>query len=136
MTVDESASENERFKQIVSELVAAARNRAGNAEALSARLQQLGISSERGARYSVSAVSNWVQGRTMPPADVFLAVASIGQQSIDEALGQRGDETTAELQATVARLQAEMMNLYSRLGVPYEPGGSGEPASDLTGTDG
>lgn len=140
----QAAKEPERFRAAVSGLVEAARNEAGNAEALAARLQDLGIVRDQGKRYSVSAISNWVQGRTMPPGDVLLAVAYVGGQSIDaKILGTA--ETTAEaaaadgqLKAELARLQAEVMHLYSRMGEPYERATDSPSApntSQRTGTD-
>jgi transcriptional regulator with XRE-family HTH domain len=128
------------WRAIVGDLVDTARRSAGNGEALAQQLERLGVTGERG-RYSMSAISNWVKGRTMPPADVLLAVAVVSGQSLDTKLGEHasvnGNQEVDGLKAEVARLQAEMMHLYSRVGEPYERSDSGEPpGAARTGTDG
>jgi len=126
------------WREIVGELVDTARRSAGNGEALAQQLEQLGVSGER-SRYSMSAISNWVKGRTMPPADVLLAVALVSGQSLDAKLNeQRGtNEEVDDLKAELARLQAEMMHLYSKIGEPYERTDTREmPPEPPTGTDG
>ena len=129
MESDLAQQDNSRYRAVVSDVVAAARKKVGGSEALSVRLLELGVKSERGDRYSVSAVSNWVQGRTMPPADVFLAVADVGDQSIDSAVGAVDQDLVVdELRSTVARLQAEMANLHTQLDIPY--GGDQTNVSD------
>ncbi|MGH7918779.1 MAG: hypothetical protein ACREQM_02410 [Candidatus Dormibacteraceae bacterium] len=64
---------------LVRRVLQAARTHAGNAEKLAAQLQDLGIAGEHGRAYSQSAVSNWIRGRTMPPADVLVAAAEIAK---------------------------------------------------------
>lgn len=140
------SSQTAHFRAVVSAVVERARNSAGNAEALSAQLQDIGIGGENGARYSVSAISNWVQGRTMPPGDVLLAVAFAGNESLDDQLfgtttkpaaGAAPQGEDDELRTEVARLQAEIMHLYSRIGEPYQRDTSSadDEHGRMTGTD-
>ena len=115
------------WKAVVGELVDDARRAAGNGEALSQELENLGVTGERGSRYSMSAISNWVKGRTMPPADVVLAVALVSGQSLDGKLLAHGhhpptgteSEDVDNLKTEIARLRTEMMHLYKRVGEPY-----------------
>ncbi|MDQ6899549.1 MAG: hypothetical protein M3072_08585 [Candidatus Dormibacteraeota bacterium] len=53
------------------------------------RLEELGVRGEGGARYSESAISNWIKGRAMPPAHVLLAAARLADISVDQKLGLR-----------------------------------------------
>lgn len=133
----DSLSEPARLRSIVSELVVAARTKAGNAERLAAALEGLGVGGERGP-YSISAVSNWVQGRTMPPADVLLAVSLVAEESIDQRLRPQGalsrDDDDSQLRSEVARLQAEMRHLYARIGEPYDDQASVGDGARKTGT--
>ena len=132
------------WRAIVGELVENARRAAGNGEALAQQLEALGVRGERGSRYSMSAISNWVKGRTMPPADVLLAVAVTSGQSLDAKLVQHlgdgqgsGGGDIDGLRAEVARLQAEMIHLYGQIGQPYERNTAVEPgvSTARTGTD-
>ena len=133
------------WRAIVGELVEDARKAAGNGEALAQQLEALGVRGERGARYSLSAISNWVKGRTMPPADVLLAAAVTSGQSLDAKLAERVDGAASAkdqggletLQAEVARLQAEMINLRSQIGQPVERSTAvdAEESTARTGTD-
>lgn len=132
------------WRVLVGKFIDDGRRAAGNGEALSQELEKLGVGGDRGGRYSMSAISNWVKGRTMPPADVLLAVALVSNQSLDGLVpGRQGGvvtdgEDVTQLKSELARLQAEMMHLYSRVGEPYE---RSEPtAADVdtlrsTGTD-
>jgi transcriptional regulator with XRE-family HTH domain len=63
-----------------------ARRAAGGGAALAAALQTANVGPDSGA-YSVSAISNWIKGRTRPPADVLLAAASLYRISLDGPLG-------------------------------------------------
>ncbi len=134
------------WRAIVGELVDAARKEAGNGEALAQQLEALGVGGEKGGRYSMSAISNWVKGRTMPPADVLLAVAVVSGQSLDGKLAAHGHQLpgnagdgreTDGLKTELARLRAEMMHLYSRVGEPYDrdEGDAASGNSTRTGTD-
>lgn len=69
-----------------------ARRAAGGGAALAAALQTANVGPDSGA-YSVSAISNWIKGRTRPPADVLLAAAALYGISLDGPLGL--DATTA-----------------------------------------
>ncbi|HET7415181.1 MAG TPA: DUF5919 domain-containing protein [Arthrobacter sp.] len=90
-----------------------ARRSAGGGAALAAALKGAGVGPDAGA-YSMSAVSNWIKGRTRPPADVVLAAASLYGLSVDGALGLTSRESPAasqgtdmdELRASVKRLEA------------------------------
>jgi outer membrane murein-binding lipoprotein Lpp len=86
---------------------------------LAAALKGAGVGPDTGA-YSESAVSNWIKGRTRPPADVVLAAAALHGLSLDAALGgtpasgetpsmSRASSDVDDLRAAVARL--EMMVL-------------------------
>ena len=133
------------WRAIVGELVEDARKAAGNGEALAQQLEALGVRGERGARYSMSAISNWVKGRTMPPADVLLAAAVTSGQSLDAKLaehingaaGGRDQSGIEGLRAEVARLQAEMINLRGQIGQPVERSTAvdAEESTARTGTD-
>ncbi len=63
-----------------------ARRGAGGGAALAAALQDANVGPDSGA-YSVSAISNWIKGRTRPPADVLLAAAALYGISLDKPLG-------------------------------------------------
>jgi transcriptional regulator with XRE-family HTH domain len=114
------------WRAIVGKFVDDGRRTVGNGEALAQELEKLGVGGDKGGRYSMSAISNWVKGRTMPPADVLLAVAMVSNQSLDglvpgRAAGAAADgEDVGQLKTELARLQAEMMHLYSRVGEPYD----------------
>ncbi|MEM9655862.1 MAG: hypothetical protein AAGA65_27500 [Actinomycetota bacterium] len=113
------------WRAIVGKFIDEGRRTVGNGEALAQELEKLGVGGDKG-RYSMSAISNWVKGRTMPPADVLLAVAMVSNQSLDglvpgRTAGAAGEgEDVGQLKTELARLQAEMMHLYSRVGEPYE----------------
>lgn len=133
------------WRAIVGELVDDARRAAGNGEALAQQLEALGVRGDRGSRYSMSAISNWVKGRTMPPADVLLAVSVTSGQSLDAKLHQHLGGTQASstddldgLRAEVARLQAEMIHLYGQVGQTYDRDSAAgtEGSASRTGTDG
>ncbi len=121
----------------VREILEEARRTVGTGPLFAARLEELGVGPENG-RYSESAISNWINGRTMPPADVLLAAATIAGISLDERLlGQPpspGSSETAPWRDAVDRLQtqldalrSDLIELYGRLGFPM-------PQHDLTGT--
>jgi hypothetical protein len=79
-------------------------------------LKEAGVAPD--GAYSESAVSNWIKGRTRPPADVVLASAALYSLSLDQPLGVQGnapavvapkvsaaDDEVGELRAAVARLE-------------------------------
>ena len=111
---------------LVREIVEEARKTVGSGPRLAERLEDLGIGPETG-RYSESAVSNWIKGRTMPPGDVVLAAAWLAGISIDsrllataEAANAAADwqEAVEELQVQIEALQAQIIEVCGRLGVP------------------
>ena len=66
-------------------------------------LEAQGVGTESG-RYSESAISNWIKGRTMPPADVLLAAAKLAGISVDEKItGQT--PTSADVRAAALDLE-------------------------------
>lgn len=73
--------------QVASDILESARGRAGKASVLAMTLEQMGVVGEGGARYSESAISNWIRGRARPPAEAVLAAAASQGISIDAKLG-------------------------------------------------
>ena len=128
MTVDRATTD---WPRLVSDVLIEARRRAGNGSLLAEELHRLGVGPE--GRYSESAVSNWVKGRAMPPADVLLAAATIGGISLDSKLGDPTadlseasapavDQLTEEvrrLSRLMAQMQGQLMHLYGRMGEAY-----------------
>jgi hypothetical protein len=115
-----------RWPEVVQSIIEAARRDAGSGPALAARLEALGVGGETG-RYSESAISNWIKGRTMPPADAVLAAAYAASISIDETLGHLAareladqvsdrDSVIQQLRRELDKLRAEVIDLYGRLG--------------------
>jgi transcriptional regulator with XRE-family HTH domain len=116
------------WPKMVSDVLAEARRHAGNGPLLAEELHRLGVGPD--GRYSESAISNWIKGRAMPPADVLLAAATLGAISLDERLGaphSEADGTPVEAIAEdvrrvsrqLAQMQARVMHLYSRIGEAY-----------------
>ncbi len=108
------------WRNVIVDIVDKARKTAGNAEALSQRLERHGVNPERG-RYSTSAVSNWAKGRTTPPADVLLALAVIAGVSIDATLAAHNRELVSpeivELRKVIENLQSQVAVLNSHTGL-------------------
>jgi transcriptional regulator with XRE-family HTH domain len=109
----------------VREIIEEARRVAGSGTRLAERLQELGIRPADTTRYSESAISNWIRGRTMPPADVLVAASLIAGLPLvtprGAAAGEHGRqvlELGADLQAQVDALRAAIIDLYGRLGYP------------------
>src|SRR5262245_64669789 len=109
----------------VREIIEEARRVAGSGTRLAERLQQLGIRPADTTRYSESAISNWIRGRTMPPADVLVAASLIaGRPLVAPGSSLPADrslqvlELGAELQSQVDALRAAIIDLYGRLGYP------------------
>ncbi|WP_246221207.1 DUF5919 domain-containing protein [Phytoactinopolyspora mesophila] len=116
---------------VIRGLLMEARRAAGGASALAAALKDAGVGPESGA-YSESAVSNWIKGRTRPPADVVLASAALYSLSLDQPLGvtepaakvelpqtPEGDEV-GELRAAVTRLETLVNARISPRGGPMD----------------
>lgn len=123
--------------QLVREILEEARRAVGGGPSFAARLSEHGVGPETG-HYSQSAVSNWIKGRTMPPADVLLAAAQIAGISLDDRLAitattSRSEEdwqtAVDDLQAQIDGLRAEMLNLAARLGHPLSESGESTPAT-------
>lgn len=127
------------WPRLVREIIEDARRRAGTGPVLAQRLEEMGAGREQG-RYSESAISNWIKGRAMPPADVLLAAATVASISLDDRLAQAtssGDAPPArtdsaptdvdvvvrDLRRQLGQLQAQVIDLYGRLGfpIPREP---------------
>jgi transcriptional regulator with XRE-family HTH domain len=100
------------WEQAVRALLAQARQKAGGGNALALALRDAGVGPERGA-YSESAVSNWIKGRTRPPADVVFAAASIYGLSIDSAVSGKDEANGATTGdgSDLARMQANIDHL-------------------------
>ena len=110
----------------VREILEDARRVAGSGSRLATRLEELGIGPPETNRYSESAISNWIRGRTMPPADVLVAATVIAGQPIARPLSvaessqtfRAFEDGTARLQYQVDALRAAVIDLYGRLGYP------------------
>jgi hypothetical protein len=98
----------------VREILEEARRVTGSGARLAARLEELGIGPPDTNRYSESAVSNWIRGRTMPPADVLVAASSIAGYPLERPAV--GGQSTDRLQDQIDALQAAVIDLYGRLG--------------------
>jgi hypothetical protein len=126
----------------VREILDEARRVAGSGSRLAARLEELGIGPPDTNRYSDSAISNWIRGRTMPPADVLVAATLIAGQPLarpqvvptpDERLVRL--EAEAELlQHQVDAMRAALIDLYGRLGYPL-PDLTAQVSTDETRTE-
>src|SRR5262245_16267836 len=122
----------------VREILDEARRVAGSGSRLAARLQELGVGPSETITYSESAISNWVRGRTMPPADVLVAASLIAGQplvvprSSASAVGHPvpSAELGVELQRQLDALRAAVIDLFGRLGYPMpsldSPDGPGD----------
>jgi hypothetical protein len=131
-TADEPAA---RVREILED----ARRVAGSGSRLASRLEELGIGPPDTNRYSESAISNWIRGRTMPPADVLVAATVIAGQPIARPLSSGASAATIrDLEAGATRLQYEVdalraavIDLYGRLGYPMSNLDSGHHADAL-----
>ncbi len=110
---------------VVKQIINEAKTVVGSGPVLAEQLERRGVGPDTG-RYSPSAVSNWINGRTMPPADVLLAAAQIAGVSLDERLGVatgvvESDWSSAvdELQEQVDALRAQVIELYGRTGQTF-----------------
>ncbi|MGL4744721.1 MAG: DUF5919 domain-containing protein [Dermatophilaceae bacterium] len=108
----------------VRDLLDHARRSAGGGAALANSLKEAGVGPDSGA-YSESAVSNWIKGRTRPPADVVLAAAQRYNLSIDKALGLTSPSTApaapqgdalSGMRESITRLQVRMDALLAHQG--------------------
>jgi hypothetical protein len=108
----------------VREILDDARRVAGSGSRLAARLEELGIGPPDTNRYSESAISNWIRGRTMPPADVLVAATVIAGHPLSRSLSvaepsgaiRNLEAGAAKLQYQVDALRAAVIDLYGRLG--------------------
>ena len=107
----------------VREMLEEARRIAGSGQRLAARLEELGIGPPDTNRYSESAISNWIRGRTMPPADVLVAASLIAGHPLtrpgstpEAAVVLHRLEDLDRLQQQVDALRAAIIDLYGRLG--------------------
>jgi hypothetical protein len=127
--IPESSSPATTVREILDE----ARRVAGSGTRLAARLEELGIGPPDTNRYSESAISNWIRGRTMPPADVLVAASIIAGHPLTRP-GAPGDPAAVlhhladieGLQQQVDALRAAVIDLYGRLGFPM-PALDGQP---------
>ncbi len=138
------------WSRLVQEVLDEARRSAGSGPALAERLEAEGVGSD--GRYSESAISNWIKGRTMPPADVLLAAAALGGISLDlklatTSVGEDDDSATGEpgptieekiagIQHQISRLDALLEDLYLRTGHPYHRDRQSEGHADHARTIG
>lgn len=108
-----------------------ARRVAGGGPRFAARLEEVGVGPPETGRYSESAISNWIRGRTMPPADVLLAAALMAGISVDDRLLVSSRSTAqppsvvvdtnvlvAAMRAELDDLRSDVIDLYGRLGFP------------------
>jgi transcriptional regulator with XRE-family HTH domain len=110
----------------VREILEEARRVAGSGPRLAARLEELGVGPPDTNRYSESAISNWIRGRTMPPADVLVAATIIAGQPLAGPLSLAEstdalrvlEQGAAKLQYEIDALRAAVIDLYGRLGYP------------------
>jgi transcriptional regulator with XRE-family HTH domain len=123
--------------RLVRDVLDEARRTVGSGPAFAERLQSQGVGPATGL-YSQSAVSNWINGRTMPPADVLIAAARIAGISLDARIhaasppggaGPREEGETEELQRQIDVLQAQMMEIYGHLGLAW-PGSRSTGSTD------
>jgi hypothetical protein len=108
----------------VREILEDARRVAGSGSRLAARLEELGIGPPDTNRYSESAISNWIRGRTMPPADVLVAATLIAGHPLSRSLSVAEPNAAirdleagaAQLQYQIDALRSAVIDLYGRLG--------------------
>jgi hypothetical protein len=125
----------------VREILEEARRIAGSGQRLAARLEELGIGPPDTNRYSESAVSNWIRGRTMPPADVLVAASLIAGHPLtrpgstpEAAVVLHRLEDLDRLQQQVDALRAAIIDLYGRLGFAMQDFDSPKAQSPGTAT--
>jgi hypothetical protein len=121
----------------VRDILDEARRIAGSGPRLAARLQELGIGPAETNRYSESAISNWIRGRTMPPADVLVAATIIAGRplvastSSDSHQGIHSLKSGTDCQQQIDALRTAIIDLYGRLGYPMPSlDGSSEAGED------
>ncbi|MEZ5411214.1 MAG: helix-turn-helix transcriptional regulator [Acidimicrobiales bacterium] len=110
---------------VIREVMHQARQATGSGTKFAARLKEFGIGPEDG--YSESAISNWINGRAMPPADVLLAAAAIAGIPLGPDMGETRSPTEVEqewravialVQDQVDELRTEVIHLYGQMGIP------------------
>ncbi|MDH4076438.1 MAG: helix-turn-helix domain-containing protein [Acidimicrobiia bacterium] len=113
---------------VIRNTMAQARQACGSGSKFAARLKEFGVGPDDG--YSESAISNWINGRVMPPADVLLAAAAIA--GVPFPSGAKEPQTQAEieqewrmlirlLQSQVDELRIEVRQLSGQVEIPLDP---------------
>jgi len=113
---------------LIREVMYRARQAMGSGTKLAARFKELGIGPDDG--YSESAISNWINGRAMPPADVLLTAAALARMSLGTNADATAPASAAEewrvtveqLQGQVDALRTDVLHLYGQLGIPRPHG--------------
>lgn len=113
---------------LIREVMHRARQVMGSGTKLAARFKELGIGPDDG--YSESAISNWINGRAMPPADVLLTAAALARMPLGTNLGTTVSASEAEewrvtveqLQGQLDELRTDVLHLYGQLGIPRPQG--------------
>lgn len=114
---------------LVRKVMAQARQAAGSGTKFAARLKEFGVGPNDG--YSESAISNWINGRVMPPADVLLAAAAIAgipfgddedePQQTQAEIEHESRTLIRLLQSQVDDLRLEVRILSDRIVIPLGP---------------
>lgn len=116
-TQSEPLFSQDASRLIVQEVATRARDTAGSAPKLANELAQIGFSGEKGP-YSESGISNWIQGRTTPPADVFLGLLHLAAIPLNETLGIKvGVEINEPLRHELDVVRSMVTNLYQHIGL-------------------
>ncbi len=127
MTTAET-SDGPEIPSLVRKVMAQARQAAGSGTKFAARLKEFGVGPDDG--YSESAISNWINGRVMPPADVLLAAAAIAgipfgeedePQQTPAEIEQEWRAVIRVLQSQVDELRLEVRSLSGRIVIPLGP---------------
>lgn len=98
-----------------------ARDKAGNAEALTELLESAGIRSNRtGKRLRPNTITQWMRGIAVPPGDTLLAMASVTKLSLDALLrpgfDARGVPSLGEVENRLAESERDLQQALGQLG--------------------